>query len=291
MIIVQLKGGLGNQMFQYAFGRSLSLRNNTSLFLDVSELNKKTTEHTMREYELNNFNIQATISTTLFTSYTRSVYKLIAVMVNIFLKKKIVQRVKEKQFHYCPKQALISDNSILIGYWNSPKYFDGFSDILRKDFSFNFIPNDKTKDLVEKIKSENAVSLHIRRGDYVTNLNANAYHGICDKAYYDKAIDTVLEKNKNAVFFIFTDDPIWVSQNFNVAAKSVIASSSDNLDGLQDMYLMTQCKHAIIANSTYSWWAAWLMSNPDKMVIAPLKWHNNISINITDLFPDTWITI
>lgn len=292
MIVILLKGGLGNQMFQYALGRSLSIRNNTSLHLDLTALNEKNQEHILRNFELNNFNIKASVSSGNFITYQRKDLTPLAFLLNLFRKKKILKRVIEKQFHYTPDLIpKYSDNSYFIGYWNTPKYFSGYEDIIRKDFSFNFNLDERNKEIAEKIRSTVSVSLHIRRGDYVTSPETNAYHGTCDFEYYNKAVDIILKKNNNAVFYIFTDDPEWVKQNFSIPANFVVVSSTDNLNGLQDMYLMTLCKHAIIANSTFSWWAAWLINNQEKTVIAPLKWYNDTSINTSDLFPNSWIRI
>lgn len=292
MIVILLKGGLGNQMFQYALGRAVSIRNNTSLHLDLAGLNEKNQAHILRNFELNNFNIKASVSSDNFITYQRKDLTFLAFMLNLFRKKKILKRIIEKQFHYTPD--LIpkhSDNSYFIGYWNSPKYFSGYEDIIRKDFSFTFDLDERNKEIAEKIRSTVSVSLHIRRGDYVTSPETNAYHGTCDSEYYNKAVDILLKKNKNAVFYIFTDDPEWVKQNFSIQANFVVVSSIDHLNGLQDMYLMTLCKHAIIANSTFSWWSAWLINNPEKTVVAPLKWYNDTSINTSDLFPNSWIRI
>ncbi len=291
MILVKLKGGLGNQMFQYAIGRSLSIRTNTLLYLDVNELTDISQPHTYRKYELNNFNVKAKVTSDSFITYQKKIIGFLAILLNPFLKKKILKRIIEKQFNYDQSVSLCSDNSYLIGYWNSPKYFNEHEDIIKKDFSFDFNLDDLDKQVAEKIKFTFSVSLHIRRCDYITNPETNSYHGICDNEYYNKAVSIILEKNKNAIFFIFTDDPTWVKQNFSIKAEFYIVSSVNNLNGFRDMYLMTLCKNAIIANSTYSWWAAWLINNQEKTVIAPLKWFNDTSISTKDLFPNSWIRI
>lgn len=291
MIVVRLKGGLGNQMFQYAIGRSLSILQNTQLFLDVTELNEKSLEHTNRKYELNIFNIKAIITSEGFIIYQKKNIGILAKFLNLFCKIKRVKQINEERFHYDSSLILTSDNLYLNGYWNSPRYFEKYEDIIRKDFTFNFNLDNKNIVIAEKIKSSCSVSIHIRRGDYITNSITNAYHGTCDKEYYDKAVNILLEKNKNALFFIFTDDPLWVNDNFKIDAEFIVVSSADDLNSFQDIYLMTMCKHAIIANSTYSWWAAWLITNMDKIVIAPLKWYNDNSIDTKDMFPNSWIRI
>lgn len=291
MILIKLKGGLGNQMFQYAIGRTLSIRNNTLLCLDVTELNDKSKSHTIRNYELNNFSIKANISTDSYITYQKKVIGLFVTLLNPFLKKKILKRVIEKRFNYDSTINSCSDNSYLIGYWNSPKYFNEYADIIKKDFSFGLNLDDSDNKIAEKIRSTYSVFIHIRRGDYITNSETNAYHGVCGIEYYNKAVDIILEKNRNVIFFIFTDDPEWVKENFRVNAEFYIVSSESNSNTFRDLYLMTLCKNAIIANSTYSWWAAWLIENHDKIVIAPLKWYANNLIDITDLFPSSWIRI
>ena len=290
MIVVKLSGGLGNQMFQYAFGRALSIRSNTTLFLDTSGLNDNIHTHTKRNFELTHFLIQATISSNSFITYKKNVFNFPVFILNLFRKKKILKQIVEQKLHFDSSIKNTFHNAYFIGYWNSYKYFNDYADFIKKDFSFNLILDERNKLIAKKIQTAVSVSLHIRRGDYITNPETKAYHGTCDLEYYKKAVAILKEKYENLEFFVFSDDPEWVKQNFIIDANFIIVSSTENSNGLQDMYLMTLCKHAIIANSTYSWWAAWLINNDNKTVIAPLKWYNN-SIDTADLFPNSWIRI
>ncbi|MES2592729.1 MAG: alpha-1,2-fucosyltransferase [Bacteroidota bacterium] len=292
MIVVKLKGGLGNQMFQYALGRSLSLRNKSSLFLDRSGLeNNSQHTHTQRKYELDHFNIKANIGNGGFLTYNSVSAAILYPLINFFSKNKRLRFVPEKINNFDPDILRKQDNSYFDGYWNTPKYFNEYADIIKKDFTFKVGLTSEERKQADKIKSCCSVSIHIRRGDYISNKDANAYHGTCSDQYYSDAIQIILEKNKEAVFFIFSDDPDWVHKHFKIDAKHFIVSNTDQLNGLTDMHLMSLCKHAITANSTFSWWAAWLIENKDKTVIAPIKWFQDSSVNMNDLFPNSWLRI
>jgi glycosyl transferase family 11 len=291
MIVVKLKGGLGNQMFQYALGRSLTIKNRCKLLLDLSELEDTTQTHTMRHYELSHFHVDAHIASGGFNT-DRNVHSPLSTFFrSILTTKEKLKHITEKSNRFDSTIIQTVDNSYLDGYWNSPKYFEEYQEIIRNDFAFKDKLSEENTEMAEKITSCFSVSLHIRRGDYVSNPKTNAYHGTCTHEYYDKAVLHILEMNREAVFFVFTDDPVWVKENFKIDADYIIVSKPNNLSGLRDMQLMNLCQHAIIANSTFSWWAAWLIKHSDKIVIAPLKWFNDPSIIVDDLFPKTWLRI
>ena len=283
MIVVKLLGGLGNQMFQYAFGRSVSAYHNTELFLDTIDLESRDVAHTYRNFSLDNFYIKAVVAPQDLVKWQhrkKSLFKKAILKIPFSGKLNVVS---EGKIHFDPSIGMPANNVYLSGYWQSPLYFNTVENLLYDDFRFISPPNSEFESILSGIKEGNSVSLHIRRGDYVTNPETIAYHGLCDLAYYNKAIDLMRNKVHDPVFFIFSDDPQWVEQNFELSENIILVSRSES-NQFDDLQLMSSCKHAIIANSSFSWWGAWLINNPDKIIIAPKKWYQNDAINTDNLF-------
>lgn len=289
MIIVKLSGGLGNQMFQYAFGRYLSELLDTELKLYIDEIyeNGKATK---RIYGLGAFNIKENF-------VTDKELKLLRIKTNSFRNK--IQRwtlkkikflntsyVIEKSFEFNQLKFKSGKDYFLEGYWQSEKYFKSIENIIKEEFQLKY-HNEEIIELIGKIKlQEESVSIHIRRGDYVTNPITAKYHGVCDSSYYKKAISIFENKIKNPYFYVFSDDIDWAKKNLPVEINAAYISEL-NFKDYVELQLMSLCKHNIIANSSFSWWGAWLNSNMNKIVIAPNKWFNT-SINTIDLIPSTW---
>ncbi|MGE5402747.1 MAG: alpha-1,2-fucosyltransferase [Ignavibacteriales bacterium] len=291
MIIVKLKGGLGNQMFQYAMGRMLAIKNNTSLKLDISEFeNKQILSHvTLRSYDLSHFNIVEEIAT------KEEIYAIAKISNNII--SKIINKVKptkykcfvaEKKYGYDSRYLDISRNTYIDGYWQSTKYIDSIRDILRNEFTLREPLCGLYKDIANKITSTNSVSLHIRRGDYVSNKVNSQIYNVCDPGYYSSAMEYINKKVSNPQYFVFSDDPEWVKENIKTRDMFIVDENSINYI---DLYLMSLCKHNIIANSSFSWWGGWLNSFKEKIVIAPEVWFKKPSYNIKDLMPSSWIKL
>jgi len=292
VIVVNLLGGLGNQMFQYALGRYLSLHKNTKLKLDIGSLSNGA-GCTYREYALDVFNINAKIINDDELLYFRRLKK------NKFCRtlqkfypysKRILIREREG-FKYDPNVFKCGKNVYLEGYWQSEKYFIDIEDVIRREFTIRLPKDQENLLLSNEINNSNSVCVHIRRGDYVTNKNANIYHGICSVEYYYKAIELLLNNGVvNPYFFVFSDDPDWARENLKL--KYPVKIIDINLDKpYEDLRLMSQCKHFVIANSSFSWWGAWLSPSNDKIVIAPKRWITNEARDINDLFPKEWIKV
>jgi hypothetical protein len=293
MIIVKLSGGLGNQMFQYAAGLSVAKNNNTKLFLDV-DFFKKNTAH-------NGFELSKIFSEKFHISTVKDVRHILGFRSYSILFK-ILLRVKnnllrgqnlyiEPHFSYDRNFKKICDNNFLVGYFQSEKYFIDIENLIRKIFTFNKNLNTKNKEFLKLIKNSNSVSIHIRRGDYLSNQKAFDVHGICSDIYYDKAISYIRKKISNPKFYIFSDDKEWVKHKFNYQKNFIVVDSNSASQSYFDMFLMSKCKHNIIANSSFSWWAAWLNNNPSKNVIAPKMWFKSKSLSTKDLIPKNWILI
>ncbi len=288
MIVVQLLGGMGNQMFQYALGRNLSIKHNTELLLDNSYLGDNNFNHTSRPFALDKFHLKASITTKKFKFLKKR--SLLNRLGSIFEGQDRLKLVKEPFFYFDEKIEGAPDNSYLEGYWQSFKYFQGVEDQIRNDFRFTNLQTEKNE-IVKKINSSDSVAVHIRRGDYISNPVTSAYHGVCSMDYYNKAIGMIKKKFPNAVFFIFSDEPSWVKENFQLDSEFYIVNNVSDSSSYFDLFLMSSCNHAIIANSSFSWWGAWLNPYPEKMVIAPAKWFNDNSINASDLIPSKWLRV
>jgi len=288
MIIVKLIGGLGNQMFQHAFAKKLSLIKRVPVKLDVFwyEDAKNFTKNSLRKYILDNYNTSLRIATreevVSFLSKRSFVFKVI---------KKIKRDVlRLDDFSFKEKHFNVSDNAYLEGWWQSEKYFFDIRDILLKEFSLK----NGFSGVVKKIETQeigcNSVSLHIRRGDYVSLKQVNDAFGVLGLEHYDKAIKIIKEKMKEPRFFIFSDDIAWAKENLKIGENAVFVSSPEIKD-YEELILMSKCKHNIIANSSFSWWGAWLNQNKNKIVIAPKQWFKTDKFNTKDVVPESWIKI
>lgn len=288
MTIIKLNGGLGNQMFQYAFGRNLAIKNNTELKLDISAFKNMPSQNTPRNYALGVFNINENIVISKeLKKYKKSIaMKFFQKITDIFPGNYIY----ETKFNFNPKIAQLSKDAYLDGYWQTEKYFKNTENIIRNEFTLKNNMGEKALSAVSQINNTNSVSIHIRRGDYIVDKKTNAYHGSCTLDYYRKAVGIIKGKIDNPYFFIFSDDIPWVKNNLKIDCN-VIFVSKEGMKDYEEMILMSKCKHNIIANSSFSWWGAWLNNNSKKIVIAPKKWFNNPRINIKDLIPKKWIKI
>ena len=290
MIITKLIGGLGNQLFQYAVARCLALKRNTELKIDMSSFK----EYTLRRYSLSHFNIIENIASEAEINLlkTETATFLERLTSKVLRKPFLFQSdICERYHHYDPEIMKLPNNSYLDGYWQSEKYFQAIADIIRSDFTIKKEPDAINKEYAEKITSSTSVSIHIRRGDYVENPSASRIHGTCDLGYYCRSLEYISSQITSPHFFIFSDDPEWASSNLIIPYLSTYVTHNDALNYVEDFRLMRLCKHHIIANSSFSWWGAWLCNNKDKIVIAPNKWFNVASRNTKDLIPDPWIRI
>lgn len=292
MIITKLQGGLGNQMFQYALGRHLSIKNNAPLKLDLTALQEDIPGITKRTYGLSPFSIQASFATEEEIVRLKK-YRFKRGKMWFWYNRLIADRsryVWEKQFNFEPWILSLKDPVYLDGYWNTEKYFKEIESVVRKEFALKKELGSASKKLLSEMSATESVSLHVRRSDYVSDPKTSAWHGVCSIEYYERAIKRIAEVVANPRFFVFSDDPAWAKENI-VPKFPTIYMPANAEHPEEDMYLMSRCKHHIIANSTFSWWGAWLNTNPSKIVIAPKKWFQTPKMDTRDLVPDTWITL
>lgn len=198
--------------------------------------------------------------------------------------------VVEPHFHYWPEINHVPRDCYLAGYWQSEQYFREAAPVIHADFTFKLLPANRNAELAEQIGQVNAVSLHVRRGDYVNNPKTNVVHGVCSLDYYRDAVRHVSSRVANPCFFIFSDDMAWVKEHLKMDLPCQYVDHNCGAESYNDMRLMSLCRHHIIANSSFSWWGAWLNRNPDKIVVAPKKWFANDK-NISDLFPAGWVIL
>ncbi|MDP3388280.1 MAG: alpha-1,2-fucosyltransferase [Eubacteriales bacterium] len=284
MKIVKVTGGLGNQMFQYAFYKSLKNKD-SNVKLDISVF-KSYNAH--NGYELNRvFGIEEDFSSLedverlgdCKTHFLSKVRRRIFGLKN--------SHYIQKKFEYDP-EVFKFDNIYLDGYWQSEKFFEDIKDDVIRDFAFVEELSEKNIEIKTIAESENSISIHIRRGDYVTDTKANKVHGnICDLDYYEKAINFLIGKINSPIFIVFSDDIEWAKSNLKLNNCHFVSWNKGN-HSYNDMRLMSYCKHNIIANSSFSWWGAYLNKNPNKIVVAPNKWFNDTSLNTINLIPNNW---
>lgn len=281
MIIVRLKGGLGNQMFQYALGRALSIKNNITLGLDTGFFNLNL--NPKRQYDLEVFNIAGKVLE----------QKEIPFLYRFCHKSKILDKItrcgfKEKSFDFDPQIFSLGSNLYIDGYWQSPKYLEGFEDEIRKNFTLKNTPIPKIQDLAREIENANSLCIHVRRGDYVENKN----HEIVDNEYYIKGIEYIKNHAPIDKIYVFSDDIEWCKNNLKFEIPTMFVNSGyAGEKGEGHMFLMSKCKNFIIANSSFSWWATWLSNNKEKIVICPKQWFPDAKIDTSDLIPKEWIRI
>lgn len=288
MVIAHLIGGLGNQMFQYAAARALAAKRNTSVLLDISSFDSYTLH---QGFELNrifsgNFNIaqKEDVQKMLGWQSLNSVKSYLHRPALSWLRNKAL--AIEPSFEHWQRFEHLPADTYLSGYWQSERYFISAEDIIREDFRFSTPLSAENVELADMIRSSESISLHVRRGDYVNN---SAYAS-CSLEYYTSAIEYLTKKLEPPTFFIFSDDINWVKANFKIEHPHVFIDNNHGDQSYNDMRLMSICKHIIIANSSFSWWGAWLNANNAKTVIAPKNWFNT-DINSKDLIPASWVRL
>lgn len=273
MIVINLIGGLGNQMFQYAAAKAMALETGKKLKINTTHFKK----YTLHDYGLDCFSIKDSP----FSFYD----KIVGRLKKYFL---TVVYYSETEFQFNSSLFHIKANSIYLnGYFQSEKYFLKYRPQLLEAFQIIKPLKSITTATLEEMKNQNSVSLHIRRGDYLLH----EVHNTDKSEYYHEAVKLILSKIDNPIFYLFSDDMDWVKTNFKINGVMVYIDFNNAETNYEDMKLMSACKHNIIANSSFSWWSAWLNENPEKIVIAPKKWFNTDEHNFQDVIPESWIKL
>lgn len=288
MIYVQIKAGLGNQLFQYAFGKAKSLEQKRPLALDISWYSNMSPKDTPRTFLLDKYNIDAHIASPeeLKPFYTpiKKLYR------------KICRRLSYKKDNLFHPTELASTADFFEGHWANEKYFKKYANTIRKEITPKTLSSAAAVMIAEIDSNAQGgmipILVHVRRGDCVSNPYAASYQGTMDTSYYDEAREILSSKfdKEKLVFFIFSDDIGWAKENLLKDAKRVFVSRPEIAD-YEELYIMSKCQHFIIGNSSFSWWGAWLSPSPSKVVIAPRQWLKDTSFDTSDVCPSDWIRI
>lgn len=284
MIAFYGQGGLGNQLFQYAAARSLAHRLNTDLVLDTYWFRHVRLGETARPIELTNYHVKLRIANSdeqrrwklLRTRWVRYIDMLMP-----------MHAVRERGFAYNDSLNRTTDDSYLVGAWQSERYFQNIRAFLLDELTPIQLPSTRDTELLQAMQTCDAICVHVRRGDYVTSNSASAYHGVCSLDYYQRAIKYVASQVLNPSLFIFSDDPDWTREHLRTEYPSHYVTHNSSTDAFQDLRLMSCCKHHVIANSSFSWWGAWLSTFAQQVVVAPVQWFA-VNRPTPDLLPHQW---
>jgi hypothetical protein len=294
MIVVKLMGGLGNQMFQYATARRLAHKHGVPLRLDVSDYKNMHENDTPRHFSLDAYKISGKVAN------ENELASMLSRDFRATLPYKISRRLGiDKRLRPLGESAKglnsivlrARNNTYLVGWWQNEGYFQDIKDILLKEF----VPKKNSsysRSILEQMGVRDAVAIHVRRGDYVTNKHANKEHGLTPLDYYKAAMKIIEESVKAPRYYVFSDDIDWCKKNLPLGKDAVFVDKNGEARPHEDIYLMQNCKHNIIANSSFSWWGAWLNNNPDKIVIAPKVWFQNKATDAdTEIVPPSWMRL
>lgn len=290
MVIVKLQGGLGNQMFQYAAARAVAPTR--KCYFDLSFLNTNNisnSEFTARRFELSlfpnlNFKFLNTFLTKLISRGNE--YKVYSLLRNLLLHGFAAIHNCNSYENYSSARTLYLD-----GYFQNEQCFKHIRNMLLHEFQFPALTNMAANWLQAISNSTNAVSIHVRRGDYMKPA-VLAYHGVLPLTYYQEAIAVTSERIRAAEFFVFSDDINWCRENLTLENKKVNFVTPCGA-AWEEMALMSKCRHHIIANSSFSWWGAWLSTGDNKLVVAPERWFADQQMNDENrsLIPADWIKV
>lgn len=288
MIRIKIVGGLGNQMFQYAAAKALASKYGVSVVADVSAF---------ASYDVHPLKLSELKCDCQFESKEGLLFKILRIpLISRLLLKysKLFDLYVERDLTFNLKLFDLSKNASLVGYFQSEKYFDFIRDELLEEFQLQNPLSEREENVKEAIIESNSISMHIRRGDYLSNTAANAVHGVCDESYFSNALAYLEgqgELTTDTKLFVFSDDIEWCKENLNFGLYTEFVKP--DLDRPEvDIHLMSKCKHNIIANSSFSWWGAWLNKNHSKVVVAPRKWFSNSEkYDSGDIVPERWIRI
>jgi hypothetical protein len=293
VVIVRLTHGLGNQLFQYAAGLCLAVHHGTDLRLDITALKEVRKDQPFR---LNSFCIDEKLASSEdIAAFPGAQGDLVGraryTIERIFNPYYRCSTFIERGFTFDPNLFRSQKDVYLFGYWQSEKYFSGIRGTLLKKLELRGEMSLESQRIAKMISETRAISVHVRRGDYANNPATRKFHGTCSREYYENCASLIKERIPDACFFVFSDEPDWARQNLNIGDKITYITSNVPSRPHEDLKLMSMCEGHIIANSTFSWWGAWLNRNPNKIVLAPRKWFNEAPNDTRDLIPDGWIRI
>lgn len=283
MIVTSIHGGLGNQMFQYAAGRRAALSCGVPLGIDLTAMDR----YRKRSYGLDQFTLAPDAQTVDGDAFSKGkgVVRLWRKLRNQYRDR------KETGFAFDPEILNLRPPVRLVGYWQSEKYFSDVSHVIRADFQLARPMTGRRLQILHEIKSCESISVHVRRGDYVSVPKNAEIFGTCSSSWYERAVSIACEGVSSPVFFVFSDDLHWATENLVLPGRAVWVERSDDGRDAEDLHLMSACGSHVIANSSFSWWGAWLDHRGESRVVAPARWFLSNELDARDLIPDRWIRI
>jgi hypothetical protein len=291
MVIVKITGGLGNQLFQFAFGVAIEENLGFPVKYDLQEYSRSS----YRKFDLDKFVGDISIASKEEIALKYNVFQKIKFLIFKTLGfpfgLKGLKYYLESNCRFDEKVFSIDNDTYLSGYWQNEKYFNNHRLKILDRIKISDSHSAENMTYLKQIRLSNSVSIHVRRGDYISNSKANSIYATCDLEYYEKAIQQLSNQFEDLTFFVFSDDMEWVTTHFSKFERMIFVNKNLGDAAFEDLKLMSNCKHNIIANSTFSWWAAWLNKHPDKVVVAPMNWlNNNADFNI-EIVPNSWIKL
>lgn len=279
MIIARLHGRLGNQMFQYAAAAGLAARHGVPVALDTRGAQLRGEGVPTRVFDLDLADAGPLPPLKQQAPLRYALWRAFGAAPRFHRERGLGYNTAIEGWH---------DGSYLHGYWQSQRYFSHIEPQIRTAFTFPEFSNTQNAEMADRIAGSNAISLHVRRGDYLTF----AAHVLCDQAYYEAALARILDGVPGSpTVYVFSDDPQWAKDNLPLPVDKVVVDFNGPDTDFEDMRLMSLCQHNIIGNSSFSWWAAWLNQNPDKQIVAPAKWFGDPKLNNPDILPTDWLKI
>lgn len=293
VVCARLMGGLGNQMFQYAFARSISLKTGATVLLDTTVLETESPGVTPRCFALEPFAIAGRVATRdeaqrlqLGDGILQRVRRFLDRFLPVAAKRIIVD-----QANGFDESALGARPPVyLSGYWQSERYFAADAEVLREDFRLRDPLSPNASRILAEIAAEPSISVHVRRGDYLLNSTNLDFHGVQSRDYYVQAVERIQQEAGKLSVFIFSDDLDWCRANLPFDERTVFVEIDGAARDHEEMHLMSQCDHHVVSNSSFGWWGAWLGKNPDRIVVAPAKWFAAPDVK-SDIVPASWLRI
>jgi len=295
VIVSHLTGGLGNQLFQYAAACALADRHRAAVKADLSWFRDPPAGATRRDFELAATRAGVGQLSTLDDLRRRLALRIAASSIaprsSIRLQRALsgFSVFVEPHFEYTEDLLRQPDNVVLVGCWQSERYFRGLRPRLVRELVPRRPLGGRAREVAQRVaRTSNAVGIHVRRGDYVSSTSTAAYHGVCPPEYYEQAVRMIVDERPDAELFVFSDDPGWCRDHLRLRARVEIASDEDSGDAVADLHLMALCRHQVISNSSFGWWGAWLSGGDDQIVVAPRRWFRVGSLETRDLIPESW---
>jgi len=295
MVIVRLWGGLGNQLFQYAAGLDVARKLKTELIIDPTQCLLDAN----RPYELHRLKISGRLWTDAERTWCEKMVRLSRPIekktrTTAAIAKRLAQATVARNFSYVedakrgfqPEVLEHRDHIYLAGTWANEKYFSAITETIRNEFAFIEPPDDENQRMLARITDCNVISVHVRRGDYISVPEHARRYGQCSFDYYQTAFEFLRSRVNDPTVFVFSDDPEWSKENLKFPCPTIFVSHNTGNRNHEDLRLMSACRHFIVANSTFSWWGAWLGRTEGKIVVAPKRW--TIDPTLSDPVPDHW---